>query len=494
MNSKEPNSPKIEKRYPIIRVLKATLLIILLITLIQAVFTWRSINDEMCNRERIETNVRSEKVDFMKESIANVVFNSARGIESVLDSATRAEQLLLSMVRDNPSLLGAALAYVPGFHTEKGRLYAPYVFRQDSVIRKKCLKYDYTHYDWYTNPLNTKKAGWCEPYTDADGTYVAMITYSVPLFDAQGRVAAVLTGDLAMSELLILTDNIYHRGSLRSIMILFMQMFALVLIALIGWVAVSSTRKNKVLDDQNHQISDELAVASRLQSMVLPSICPQHPRLSLCASLIPALKVSGDFYDYTLQGDKFSFCIGDVATRGMEAAMAMTVTRTAYRVSLHSDDSLSVMMKKMNHALVGINENYMYATFFAGQLDLSTGCLSYCNAGHFPPFILSENGAEAMNVTANVPLGIVDWQFEQQQVWLKPGDMVFLYTDGVVEAMGDKREPFGEKRMKLRLKGLSGSNRTPKSMIKSIEMALRHHIGMDNTAEDDITMLAFTYL
>lgn len=476
-----------------IAVLSAILAVFLITTLLQAVFTWKSINDELENRKKMEVNVQNERIDALKQSVASIVENSAPAFEQELENPKQITQLLTNMMRQNPELLGSAVAFVPDYHSEQGRLYAPYVYRENDIIRTKVLKYDYTQFEWYSIAIENDKRDWCHPYADQDGTYALMTTYSVPLHNTDGKVVAVLTGDLPMSELSYVTNTIYHKSSMRSIIILGMQIFGILLIIVIVWGAVVNMRKIDSVNKQNEFINDELIIASNLQTAILPREYPQHANLRMRAMLKPAAQVSGDFYDFSLQGDKLNFCIGDVATQGIGAALAMIITRSVYRTCIKSHDDLKSIMNKMNDSLVSINEQHMYATFFAGQLDLQTGHLTYCNAGHLPPYLLGQGEARQMDICANVPLGITEWDFETQEMQLKAADTLFLYTDGIVEAMNVKEESFGEKRLALHLKKAGEHAMKPDAVMKQVNNALQHHLGIDQEAKDDLTMLVISW-
>jgi serine phosphatase RsbU (regulator of sigma subunit) len=398
------------------------------------------------------------------------------------------------MVRKNPQLLGAAVAFVPDYHPELGKLYAPYVYRQYDDIKVQVLNYDYTQFDWYLNAAKKGKRDWCDPYVDQDGTYALMSTYSLTLHDQQGRVAAVLTGDLPMSELSYVTGEIYHKSSMRSIAVLAMQFLAILFILFIGWRAYKNMKKMEEADKEKEDVSEELNIASRLQAVILPQVYPKHERLSMAGSIVPAPQVSGDFYDFTLQDNKLFFCIGDVSTHGLGATLAMLVTRTVYRTSINSQESLALIMGKMNRALTELNEPHMFAMLFMGRLDLATGSLSYCNAGHLPPYRLSGGVATPLDVRANVPLGIRDWEYESQHVLLHPGDTLFLYTAGIVERVNGEEKAFGEKRLALHLKNASEYGDEPKAVLQRVKTALDNYVGDNGALVDDLTMLAVGYL
>lgn len=477
-----------------ILLLSVALVVFLFSTIVQAVFTWQSINDEIMNRNRMEVNVKNEKIDHLMQGVEKVVSNAATAFEQELDNPKRIEELLLTLVRQNTDLLGSAIAFVPNYYPDKTKLYSPYVYREGELIRKSLLEYDYTKYEWYALPMKSKQSGWCEPYTDGDGTYVAMRTYSVPLRDSTSRVVAVLTGDLPMTELSYATNSIYHRVSMRSVLILGIQLLGILLIIFIFIRSILNVRKYEQTAKENQLVSEELNLASQLQTNLLPQYAPSNSHLNLAATLIPAHQMCGDFYDYSLKGDCLYFCIGDVAIRGLSSALAMTVTRTVYRSCLLDEVEPAKMMYKMNHILTGINENYMYATFFAGKLNLSTGVLCYCNAGHCAPYLLSGKQATSVDVASNVPLGIIEWNFVEQQLQLKSGDVLFFFTDGIVEAMNNKKESFGEKRLSLQMRRASENRQNPSVIISNVEKAVNQFLGIGNKADDDLTMMAIGYM
>lgn len=473
--------------------LVAILSVFLVITLLQAYFTWRSINDERLNRERMEVNVNNERIDLLKEKTQDILMNSVAAFEQQLDSAEYVEPLLVAIMRQNDELLGVALAYKPNYLKKQKGLYAPYVFRKDGNIRKTLVSYDYTQHEWYSKAMKSGRAEWSEPYT-SNYVNTSMVTFSVPLKNKSGRQVAVLSGDLAMSDLAYVTDSLYHKSSLRSIVVLFMQMVGLLLIIVISWRAIVSMRRFKNVSNENKQIADELSIATNLQSQILPREYPVYKGLEIRASLVPGAQVSGDFYDFVLQDDKLLFCIGDVATHGIGACIALAVTRTACRSSMMArQEPLTNMMNYMNQTLVGINKNEMFATLFICQLDLLTGTLLYCNAGHPAPYMLTGKTIVALDAKPNVPLGITEWDYEEQQVQLESGDTIFLYTEGITEALNGQNVPFGRKKLALHLKNASENADSPEALLKRIDTAMRYHLGTEGKAEDDLTMMAVRY-
>ncbi len=478
-----------------IRVLGIILLILLSNMLIQGFFTWRSISDEQQNRKRMEANVQNEKADELKGKVESIVTNSVSAFEQRLDQPDQVNRLLLSLLQNNEELLGASVAYLPGYFPEKSHLYAPYAYRENGNIRIKVLSYDYTTFEWYQNGFSKKTGSWTKPYADLDATYAVMTTFTHPLLNSEHRPVAVLTGDLPMNQLVTADNTPYRKMSMRTVIILGMQLFSLMLILFIAYRAFHDRKKMEAVRQAKEHADYELSTAQLIQTEILPKAMPVHDHLLAEGMLESAEEVGGDFYDCMLQDNRLSFCIGDIATKGLGAAMAMLVTRTAYRSSVGSVQSLAAMLSHMNRSLTSINEQQMFATFFAGELDLNTGLLAYCNAGHLAPILLTAEGeAKTLDVIPNVPLGIVDWTFEQQTVQLRPGDTLFLYTDGIVEAMNEQEGIFGDKKLMLHLKRAAADHDRPEAIFRRITAALHHHIGIDHKPNDDLTMLAIQYL
>ena len=239
--------------------------------------------------------------------------------------------------------------------------------------------------------------------------------------------------------------------------------------------------------------SDELNVALTVQKSLLPTRKVQHQHVSVVASLIPAPKVSGDIYDYEIKGDTLYFCIGDMASSGMGATMAMTIASTAFRTTIVDDDEPAQTMRKINKALMRIEERQMFGTFFVGKLNMQTGSLTSCNGGHFLPIIISSDGLSSLDVVPNVPLGLKEWNFEQQTTQLHLGDMLFLYTDGILESTNGQQQAFGDKRLMLHLKSLSQSAKTPEQIVQHLTTVVGRHQGEDSIANDDLTMMVVSF-
>ncbi len=477
-----------------LKILAGILFILLLNMLLQGYFTWRSISDEQRSRQQIEADVRNEKVDVLKKNVERIVSSSVAAFEQQVESLEQTNRQLLSLLQNNKELLGASVAFKPNYLQDKPRLYAPYVYREGDNIRTKVLTYDYTTFEWYQNALGKPSGSWTKPYAVSESNYTLMMSYSVPLHNSRHQQVAVFTVDLPMSQLNTIDNTPYQRMSNRTMIILAMQVFSILLILFISYRAFVDFRKKETILREQEQVEYEMSIAQEIQKDILPYELPQQEHLRVSATLQPAEQVSGDFYDYRICGDSLCFCIGDIATKGMGAAMAMVVTWTAYRASKGNGESLADVIRQMNKALTDINEQQMFATFFAGELNLQTGMLTYCNAGHLAPVVLTAGGeATPLDVKPNVPLGLEDWVFEQQSLQMQAGDTLYLYTDGVTEAMNEQEGVFGDKRLMLHLRNAAQDKDQPEAIVKRLTSALHHHVGVDRKSNDDMTMLAIQY-
>ena len=211
----------------------------------------------------------------------------------------------------------------------------------------------------------------------------------------------------------------------------------------------SYTEELKNTTRQKERIESELSIAHDIQMDIVPkSFSPfaGHDEVDLYALLRPAKEVGGDLYDYFFRHGKLYFCIGDVSGKGVPASLVMAITTTLFRLTAHSYDSPAVIVTKLNNALSANNEALIFVTMFVGILDLQTGSLTYCNAGHNPPVLLGENGESSfLPVKANIALGVMSGrEFAEQQIKLEANHALLLYTDGLTEAENSQKEQFGE--------------------------------------------------
>ena len=249
-------------------------------------------------------------------------------------------------------------------------------------------------------------------------------------------------------------------------------------------------------------IESELNIASSIQSGMLPKLYPAFPEredIDVYGFQKPAKSVGGDLYDYFIRDGKFFFCIGDVSGKGVPASLYMAVTRALFRnVSLHQDDP-SEIVKALNIALSDGNTYNMFCTMFVGVLDLATGKLDFCNGGHNAPMIC-RMGADGnidvayANMMTNLAIGLFpEFSYCREEARLNPGDIIFMYTDGLTEAENTSKELFGEDAALSELKRSIGTDaECVKSYADSMYGAvLAHTAGAEQS--DDLTMLVLKY-
>ena len=233
---------------------------------------------------------------------------------------------------------------------------------------------------------------------------------------------------------------------------------------------------------QKSAIESELSVARRIQMSMLKTETPHRPDLMIKATLTPAKAVGGDFYDFFVRDNCLYFCIGDVAGKGVPAALVMTTACGGFRLLSESESEPVRIVSRMNEMIIRNNSITIFVTFFAGVLNLETGHLRYCNAGHIPPLV---NG-EVLPVNNNLPIGALsDWEYTTQEADLAPGSTLFLYTDGLNEAEDAQNHMFGKKRI---LEVMQSAQQEPQTLIERMKQAVVDFVG-DTEQSDDLTML-----
>jgi sigma-B regulation protein RsbU (phosphoserine phosphatase) len=200
----------------------------------------------------------------------------------------------------------------------------------------------------------------------------------------------------------------------------------------------------------------ELVVAADIQKSLLPEKIPSLNGFDIVATNIPAREVGGDFYDFILQDGNLQFVIADVSGKGVPAALFMAFSRTIVRACAAAHEKAAERLICANNMIVadsGSGTSGMFVTLFFASLNQKDRSLVYANAGHNPPLLFraAASGIETLEVTG-VALGMrADMEYEQRQVALESGDILLLYTDGIVEAMNNKEELFGQERLRSSL-------------------------------------------
>ena len=243
------------------------------------------------------------------------------------------------------------------------------------------------------------------------------------------------------------------------------------------------------------RIESELRIARSIQMSMVPKIFPPFPDredVDLYAKLIPAKEVGGDLYDFFIEDNKLYFIVGDVSGKGVPASLVMAVTCRLFRTIAEHLHTPAEIVKALNDTLAENNDSNMFCTAFLGVLDLKTGNMQYCNAGHNAPVMLASSGeVKFMEVKPNLPLGLFgDFPYEGQECDITKETSLFLYTDGVTEAENTTKVLYSDERL-LDLLDKQRKN-MPQMIVDMVLDDVNKHV---NGAEqsDDITIMCVHY-
>ena len=250
----------------------------------------------------------------------------------------------------------------------------------------------------------------------------------------------------------------------------------------------SAKRMAKMKADQE-RIEGELNIARNIQMSMVPSTFPEHEGLDMYASMMPAREVGGDLYGCIINGSQLYFTVGDVSGKGVPASLFMAQVTRLFSTMAHQGLEPTAICNRMNSELSGEdNVNGMFVTMFVGMLDMQTGHLSFCNAGHNPPVIGGgKHQGDFLKMIPNVPIGLwPDYEFKGEEMDSVKGRALFIYTDGLNEAENPEQERFGDKRLLDILRDTNFD--TARQVVEALEAEVAQH---RNGAEpnDDMTML-----
>lgn len=300
-------------------------------------------------------------------------------------------------------------------------------------------------------------------------------------------------GNTGWSMALFFPDKEIYKGLHRVSQLLLISMFlGLLLLAFIMWRTFRGIQKLGEVSAEKERIGSELKIARDIQQGMLPKTFPPYPdceEVAIYGSLVPAKEVGGDLYDFQILDGHLLFCVGDVSGKGVPASLMMAVTRSLFRTVCARTTHPEEIMNQMNTAMSEMNENSIFVTFFIGNLDLKTGILTYSNAAHCPPVLVNET-ISTLQMDANIPLGVMDWNYTRQETHVGLDSVIFLYTDGLTEAENTTHGQFGEERMLVELEKMADA--TPRNLIDHISEVIQvFESGTEQS--DDLTMLAIRY-
>ncbi|MBM7556730.1 PP2C family protein-serine/threonine phosphatase [Halanaerobacter jeridensis] len=244
-----------------------------------------------------------------------------------------------------------------------------------------------------------------------------------------------------------------------------------------------------------NRIESELNVATKIQSNMLPKDFPPFPErkeIDIFASMTPARQVGGDLYDFFfITEDKLCFVIGDASGKGVPAALFMAIAKKLIKTEALKNIPLERILYNVNNALCRENGELLFVTAFIGILNVKTGKLEFINAGHNAPLIGRDKYWEFLDVKSNFILGITsDYNYQKQSLYLTSDDILFLYTDGVTEAMNEQEEQYSYLRLK---KVLEGIKTTDVSIIENKIKGDIEEFVAENSQSDDLTMIVLKF-
>ena len=505
--------------------------------------------------QRAESELRKAELEIEKHTIemeaaAKMLAMLAEKHVNCPDSIYAATR---SVVRAIDNTTSIAVAYIPDYFPKKGRFFEVCSSRisEDSIYTRQIgsAEHDYTQMEWWQNGIKIDSCWWCEPYLDDSGSQTWVVSCSYPVRDKKGEVVAVVCVDLSLNYLKELSENlkVYPNSysSIRSskgldivpspdtipgrkynifneeidatgwhieiiipedelfkdlnrigLLVGILMIFGLIILALMLLFSARTNRKLIDSMEQNQRMEGELEVAQTIQMAMLPKVFPpflDRLDLNIYGMVEPAKEIGGDLYDFYVRHDKLFFCVGDVSGKGVPAALVMATARSLFRSITSHEEDAAYIVTQMNNSLCEQNEQTMFLTLFLGVLDLHTGELDYCNAGHNVPVLIKsmDDKVESLTVLSNLPLGVVtEYNFTAQKTQLHYNDMIFLYTDGLTEAENNRHQQYGEERMIQALNRMAGNR--PREVIETIQQSIKEFVDGAQQS-DDLTMLAIRY-
>ena len=271
---------------------------------------------------------------------------------------------------------------------------------------------------------------------------------------------------------------------------LYLVIVVLIMVAVIVMAYFHRRHTHRIAEMKavQERIESELRIARDIQMSMVPSTFPDYEGLDMFASMKPAKEVGGDLYGYVMIGDKLYFAVGDVSGKGVPASLFMAQVTRLFRTLAAQQMMPAEICTRMNNALSGEdNENSMFVTLFLGLVDLKTGHLDFCNAGHNPPVLSEKAEVNFLSMNPNAPIGL--WpglEYEGEEIDSIKGCPLFIYTDGLNEAENRQQEQFGDDRLLtiLRTSHFDSARQVIDTLNAEVE---RHRDGAEPS--DDLTMM-----
>ena len=439
--------------------------------------------EEMAQRDLKATNRIVEVKRVAEDAIAGVLPEVERLL--ALGQEDSLHRALRRVVSEHPEIVGVDFAHRVGEDGVRNG-YFTFVNEETGNIADTVIGFDYTERSWYRDGI-VSDGFWSEPYMSRYYV-ILMSTFSRAVRDKNGNAVAVIGADIPMHELSSLSVQLYENQQRALLPVVAFQLFGLLLLGIIVYRSIRSARRLNAVNAEKEFMNRELDIASRIQLAMLPGKFFTDDCLEIAGSLVPAKQVGGDLYDYVIRDGKLFFSIGDVCGKGIPAAIFMSMTQAVFRSAASHLNDASRIVHSMNKQASRGNDAGMFVTLFVGVLDLSTGMLRYCNAGHEHPLVVTGKSVRTLNAKSSLPIGAMEeTRYVEQETQLAPGDMVMLFTDGLTEAMNSENALFGRERVAQVISG-----ETPQQLLDNMSQSVAGFVrGAEQS--DDLTMLAIRY-
>ena len=520
------------------------------IACIQYFYSRKAIKDEAVYRARAELRAAELEINVATAELEAAAKVLAKMAETTLDDPQAVAESTRKLLETLDNVESAGVAFVPDYYPQCGRWYEVCSSRTDregeaAIFTRQIggANHDYFQSEWFQNGLSIDSAWWCEPYLDDAGAQTMVVSCSYPVRDEHGDIVAVVCIDLSISRLqhvsaylqvypdsyysitsgsgvdivpppdtipgrrymifdedieatgwrmsvIIPEDILYAELKRVGLLVSILMILNLALLAFIMYRSAKSILKLIAVNNQKERMEGELEIAQTIQNAMLPKVFPpfaDRPDLNIYGMVQPAKEIGGDLYDFYVRHEKLFFCVGDVSCKGVPASLVMATVRSLFRSTTAHAENPAEVVRELNDTLAEQNDQNMFVTLFVGVLDLATGDLHYCNAGHNAPVL----GNQTIDVLPNLPIGIMSgFEYIEQHIQMERGATLFLYTDGLTEAENGTHEQYGEKRMLETLSQTGGLR--PREIVERLQKSVDAFVA-DAPQSDDLTLLAIRY-
>ena len=521
------------------------------IACIQYFYSRSVIRDQAVYRAKAELRAAELEINVATAEMEAAAKMLSMMAEHNLDNPKAIYGCTQTLLETLPNVESAGVAFIADYYPDQGRWYEICSSRVPDIYTRQIgsASHDYLQAEWFNNGLQIDSAWWSEPYMDEVGAQKMVVSCSYPIKDKQGKVVAVACIDFSLYRLSKVSQYLQvYKGSYYSIAspsgndilgrpdtipgrkylildemidatgwhltviipedILFadlnrialyvtiMMLMSLALLVYIMYRSAKNIRSLVELYTRQQRMEGELEIAQTIQNAMLPKVFPpfaDRPDLNIYGMVQPAKEIGGDLYDFYVRHDKLFFCVGDVSGKGVPASLVMATIRSLFRSTTAHSEFPDQIATQINNTIAEQNDQNMFVTLFVGVLNLETGELLYCNAGHNAPLLLDSPkfSVRDIEVLPNLPIGVLPgFEYKAQSLQLKRGETIFLYTDGLTEAENKEHAQFGEQQMKDMLGTTAGLR--PQEIVEAMKAGVEQFV--DGAPQsDDLTMLAIRY-